>query len=73
VRWSGQTPANYWPPMQDTPGGDYNTSFGSAHASTFGVACCDGAVKSINYSVDPEIHRRLCNRKDDLPIDSSKL
>jgi prepilin-type N-terminal cleavage/methylation domain-containing protein len=73
VRWSGQTSTSYWPPVQDTPGDDNANSFGSAHAGTLNVASCDGAVKSTSYSVDPEIHRRLCNRSDDLPVDPTKL
>jgi len=29
----------------------------------------DGAVWAVSYSMDPEVHRRLGNRRDDLPID----
>jgi prepilin-type N-terminal cleavage/methylation domain-containing protein len=72
VRWSGHAEADYWPPMQDAAGADYSVAFGSAHANTLNMATCDGAVKSISYTIDPEIHRRLCNRKDDQPIDPEK-
>jgi hypothetical protein len=37
------------------------------------IACCDGSVKSISYSVQPEVFRRLCNRKDDLPVNPENL
>jgi prepilin-type N-terminal cleavage/methylation domain-containing protein len=73
VRWSGQTSTSYWPPMQDTPGSNYSTSFGSAHSHTFNMACCDGAVKATDYSIDPEVHRRLCNRRDDMSVDPRNL
>jgi prepilin-type N-terminal cleavage/methylation domain-containing protein/prepilin-type processing-associated H-X9-DG protein len=56
------------PPMQDSPGIDDYYRFGSAHMGSFNMALCDGSVHTINYSIDPEIHRRLGNRMDDLPI-----
>jgi len=67
-------PANlYYAPKQDTPGEENWLRFGSAHASGFNMGFCDGSVQSMSYSIDVAIHHRLGNRKDNLPIDASKL
>jgi prepilin-type N-terminal cleavage/methylation domain-containing protein/prepilin-type processing-associated H-X9-DG protein len=72
-RWSGTPPDNYLAPMQDTPGYLDWQGFGSAHSNGFHMAFCDGAVQFMSYTIDPETHRRLCNRKDDLPVDPKRL
>ncbi len=71
--WSGNSPSNLLPPLQDTPGNTYTYSFGSAHANGFHMALCDGSVRMVNYTIDPEIHRRLGNRKDGMMIDGKKF
>ena len=60
-------------PQQDRAGVSAPYSFGSAHAAGFNMAFCDGSVRSISYSIDPNTHANLGNREDGQPIDASKL
>ncbi len=61
----------YLPPLQDRTGLSLPYNFGSAHPSTFHMLFCDGSVHGISYSIDPETHRRLGGRDDELTIDAS--
>ncbi len=63
------TTIQYLAPFQDTPGAPGRWCFGSAHANGFQMAFCDGSVTMINYTLDQEVHRRLGNRSDGLPVD----
>ncbi|HEX3999841.1 MAG TPA: DUF1559 domain-containing protein [Pirellulales bacterium] len=67
-RWGGPGLA----PSQDTPGYSNNNIFGSAHTNGFGMAMCDGSVRTIAFTVDLTTHDRLANRHDGQPIDQSK-
>ncbi|NLF07531.1 MAG: DUF1559 domain-containing protein [Pirellulaceae bacterium] len=67
-RWTDLVRAG--PPRQDQPGFSAHWSFGSAHSNGLHMAFCDGSVKKISYTIDPEIHRCLGNRKDGLVIDA---
>jgi prepilin-type N-terminal cleavage/methylation domain-containing protein len=59
-------------PMQDTPGFFDSYHWGSAHANGLHMSFCDASVQLISYSISPEVHRRLGNRKDGLPVDAKK-
>jgi prepilin-type processing-associated H-X9-DG protein len=74
------TTSYYLPPQHDTRGNPNNPNdpayglyglgtlnFGSAHATGFNMALCDGSVKFITYEISETIHRHYCNRTDGIP------
>jgi hypothetical protein len=61
---------NRWvlnPPLEDSRSSDMRR-FGSAHAGACHFVLCDGSTRSISYSIDAEVHRRLGNRRDGFPV-----
>jgi hypothetical protein len=54
------------PPMQDAPqdptGATNYLRFGSMHPATFSMVFCDGATRSISFSINPSLHMVLGNR-----------
>lgn len=65
------TPEVYQP-QQDSAGQNNATydrrfafAFGSAHSGGLNMAYCDGSVATINYDIEPEIHRSNAMRYDD--------
>jgi len=60
-----------YPMHQDRPGVSTTWSFGGPHAGGCQFVLGDGSVRFISYSIEGDIHFRLANRKDGLPIDAS--
>jgi prepilin-type N-terminal cleavage/methylation domain-containing protein len=65
------------PPQHETPGtsgsSSYKTIWGSVHPTACHFVFCDGSVHDINFSIQAEVHRRLSNRADGLPVDQSQF
>jgi prepilin-type N-terminal cleavage/methylation domain-containing protein/prepilin-type processing-associated H-X9-DG protein len=62
-----------WLPLNDTLGDHYFARFGSPHPAGCNFTFCDGSVRTISYSIDAEVHRRLGNRQDGEVIDDGSL
>ncbi len=60
-------------PYQDRAGVEARGLFGSAHSAGFNMAFCDGSVRSISYSIDPDVHRVLGARASGEVIDQSRF
>ncbi|MCB0084113.1 MAG: DUF1559 domain-containing protein, partial [Caldilineaceae bacterium] len=65
------SPAASYVPMQDRPGAVLPRRFGSPH-SACQMVMCDGSARSVNFSIDPQIHSRYGGRNDGLPIDNDR-
>jgi prepilin-type N-terminal cleavage/methylation domain-containing protein len=50
------------PPQRDTRGYANTQVFGSAHRAVAHMAYCDGSVRAVPFSVDPEVHRMAGSR-----------
>ncbi len=59
-------------PMQDRPGTADSYRFGSAHAAGLHFVFCDGSVRTISYSIDPQTFVYLAHRRDGQALDASK-
>jgi prepilin-type processing-associated H-X9-DG protein len=59
-------------PLRDRRGVGPNLCFGSAHSSTCNFVFCDGSVHAIAFAIDEDTFSHLGNRRDRVPVDSSK-
>jgi prepilin-type N-terminal cleavage/methylation domain-containing protein len=51
-------------PIQDTPGLDDGSHFGSAHAAGAQFVMCDGSVRRLSFTIDPQVFAWLGQRDD---------
>jgi prepilin-type N-terminal cleavage/methylation domain-containing protein/prepilin-type processing-associated H-X9-DG protein len=65
--------SSLYAPRQDMPGVNNQVGFGSAHANGLNMSFCDGSVQLINYAIVLDVHRRLGNRYDGVPMDGNQL
>ena len=61
------------PPASDSDHPDeppvfWSGRFGSSHPGAFNGALADGSVRSLSYSIDPEMFRRITVRNSGLPV-----
>jgi prepilin-type N-terminal cleavage/methylation domain-containing protein len=70
VRWCSWdlSSAGYMAPCRDRAGTDPSWQWGSAHATTFNIALCDGSVQTLSFNISETNMRRLCNRCDRKPF-----
>ena len=57
LNYRGRTPTDQTPQLTV----DF---FGSAHPAAFQAVLCDGSVRTVKYSIDLNVLKSLCNRKD---------
>ena len=47
--------------------------FGAVHAQVRQFVFCDGAVRAIRYTVDPQVFHNACCRNDGVPYNIDSL
>lgn len=58
VRWGNQ------PPLFDGSAAEGPGSFGSNHRAGWNLACADGAVRTVSFTIDAAAHKALASRSD---------
>jgi prepilin-type N-terminal cleavage/methylation domain-containing protein/prepilin-type processing-associated H-X9-DG protein len=69
LRWGSPS----YTPRQDREGSQCWQCFGSPHSNGANFTFCDGSVRTIKFSIDPQVHRNLGNRNDGEQVDAGKL
>ncbi len=56
------TRCSFSPPMKDTKGTNNDLIWGSAHSGGLNMMYCDGSVRVVQYTVDPDVHKNAGTR-----------
>lgn len=63
IRWGYETPSKDREDMSD-----FDLKFGSSHVYVAQFVLCDGAVRSVGYTVDLNVFQGLCHRNDGMAL-----
>lgn len=72
-RWAGHFDGRDLIPRQDRTNFMHDQSFGSAHSSGCNILYGDGSVRTISYSIDGILHKRMANRADSEVLNEKSL
>jgi prepilin-type N-terminal cleavage/methylation domain-containing protein/prepilin-type processing-associated H-X9-DG protein len=75
VRWGASPPAADYSLPTLTSGQIHPRifQFGGPHSGGLQSVFADGSVRSLRYTIDPEVFKRICARADGLPVNGSEL
>jgi prepilin-type N-terminal cleavage/methylation domain-containing protein len=61
------------PPAPDTPGVQFDWSFGGPHVGGWMALFCDGSVRQLSFDMAPELHQFFGTRNDGSAVDAGGM